>query len=212
MPQLVRAGISDLSQGLKKKQETKTMKTSNYRTTTYKASAMKHSRSSSKKEELGDAVLWHAPPYRPMAQRLSLQEELVRDLQALEILIEASSQRNDQIKKAKRILSKNKSVLGSITTAFLKQLNTMTLDLDFSSFGKVRSQEDAQELMNKLNSYLYSNFKIYKQKFFVNDMRNEKFIFKIEEARSKLALVSGEEALFEIDKLYLLTAYRGDAF
>lgn len=202
----VNANISALSQGLKKKSSPK-VKTSHSspKRKAVKARAQKTTRSRKvhKAEKLETAVLWHAPPFKHLAKKLSPHEEAMRDLRAIEILSDGAAERYPQIKKAKRILSKEDSNLSMLAKGLLSSLNYLTVNLDLSGFSKVRSKEQAAEVIEQLNKYLYANYNAYKRNFFINDMRNPKFKEQISVSKANLVVVAGENSLRQVDDLFL---------
>jgi viroplasmin and RNaseH domain-containing protein len=200
-----KAALSDLSHGIQKKQ-VKINKAPQIKrkpkTKKYKVYA-----SNNDKPPLKTAVLWHAPPYKKMATKLSSKEEVLRDMQALEILIEGAELNYSQIKKARKILQKNNSPLASIAKGIFSQINQMTVNLDLTNYKKIRTEEQAQELIEEVNKYLISNYHIYKANFFINDMRNQKFKNKIQTSRDNLAMISGEERIDQVDRLFIGDQY-----
>ena len=200
-----KAALSDLSHVVQKK-EIKLNKAPQVKkkpkTRKYKVYA-----SNNDKPPLKTAVLWHAPPYKKMATKLSAKEEVQRDMQALEILIEGAEINYSQVKKALKILQKNNSPLAAIAKGIFNQINQMTVNLDLSNYKKVRTKEDAQELIEEVNKYLISNYHIYKANFFINDMRNEKFKNKIQKSRENLAMIAGEERIYQVDRLFIGDQY-----
>lgn len=165
-------------------------------------------------EKIDSAVLWHAPPYRPMAEKLSSREEQLRDLSAMGILLEAASQNYPQLEKARKILAKKdspfKSIIKHSFNLMLQGASEGLGDGDYFSElhssilnKKVRNREDSIQLVNQTNKFLYKNYRVYKNKFFVNDMRNPKFIKAIEQSKSNLTLSCGEDALRQVDRLFL---------
>lgn len=166
----------------------------------------KHYSLSGEYPRLATAILWHAPPYRPMAIQLTLQEELFRDLRAVEILVQGAEENYPEIRKANRIVQKQeRSIIDPLSRAFFNKLSEITSDFDIvvTGRGKIRSQEEAEELIKNLYNYIYSNYLKYKMKFFINDMRNLNFIEKINLARSKLVTIAGETAVNQVDKIFV---------
>lgn len=185
------AALSGFSQAPKKKAERKKLRA-------------RISRASSNRiPELKTAVLWYAPPYKQMASPLAPKEEILRDMQALEILSTAAEANLDQLKKAKRILNKKSSRITEFAKNLITGVSSAAINIDLHNYQKIRDKEAAENFVNNVNEYLIANYQVYKKNFFVNDMRNPKFKQEITIAREKLALICGEDAIITINQLFL---------
>ncbi len=199
---LAQANVSALSHGLKKKISAPVERPQKKR---FKARAAKISghKKLSKNKKIKTAVLWHAPPYRKLAIQLSPQEESIRDLKAMEALSSGAELKYPQIAKAKKILEKKDSAIKLIAGEVLNQISIMTLNIDLSKFRRIRSSDDATELVSKINKYLYTNYLVYKKHYFINDMRNPIFIKEMQLSKANLESVTGTEALMQVDQIFL---------
>lgn len=148
------------------------------------------------------AILWQAPKFKYLAQKLNPRDEMLRELEALEILFSGAMENYPQIRKAYKISNKKKSIFNSIGIETIKQINTMTLNLDLSKFKHIESKSESQELLQRVRQYLKSNLKVYKESLFTNEQSSNSLFIKVKQAQDRLIMLCGEAAFNQARNLY----------
>ncbi len=155
----------------------------------------------SKIPELKTAIVWHAPPYKSLSKKLSPSEETLRDEEAMQILLNGTTEINEDLMKAKNIISKKEPLVfkvGRLIARNSELEDTTNLpNLIFNSRGK----DDAQELINRTSTYIYQNYQDFKAFYQASYSRNIKLIEQHNNAKAKLELISGINAVANIEAL-----------
>jgi|GEM_PF-3131494 len=135
----------------------------------------------------GDALIWRAPPYQPLAKSLNAQEENRRKQEALTLLINAAYETNTKLADARSKLKRKQiSELGA-------QIIGKTTNLD--------SSESERYIRSAINE-ISREFTAYSQSYYKTS-REPEWLERIESARAYLIYNCSQEALSQVDKIYL---------
>jgi hypothetical protein len=138
--------------------------------------------SQNKSPELKTAVLWHAPPYTSLSIQLNPSQQLAIDEEAMQILINAAAERNEELMKAKNTINKKKPLVFKIG-----QLLT--------------SREMNDELINKTSNYIYASYQNFKPFYQMTYNRDKSSLERHTQAQRELELISGAEAVASVQAL-----------
>ena len=171
-----RASIKQFSASLVSTQEAAPAKPSPI-TKVYKASV-----SQNKLPELKTAILWHAPPYTSLSIKLSPSEQGALDEEAMQILINAAAERNEELMKAKNLISKKKPLVFKIGQLLM-------------------SKERDNDLINKASNYIYASYQNFKPFYQMAYNRDNNLLERHIQAQRELELVAGPEAVASVQAL-----------
>ena len=190
------ASIKQFSGDLTPTQETVTA-TLSAPTKVYKASI-----SQSKLSELKTAVLWHAPTYKSLSLNFSPSQQIQIDEEAIQILINGAAERNEDIMKAKNIISKKEPLVFKIGQLLMSREidNEESVTLSHWDFNG-RGKDEASSLISQVSSYLYLNYQHLKPFYQMTLNRDNKSIERYHQAQAKLELISGAEAVANVQSL-----------
>ncbi len=156
----------------------------------------------SKIPELKTAILWHAPSYKSLSNNLSSSEQTLIDEEAMRILINAATEMNEDLMQAKNLISKKEPLLFKVGQLILSRdlASEESSGLSNLMFNG-RNKDDAQELINRVSTYIYHNYQAFKALYQVAYTRDAKLIARHQDAKTKLESISGANAVANIETL-----------
>ena len=152
--------------------------------------------------ELKTAILWHAPSYKSLSKNLNPNEQTLIDEEAMRILINGAAEMNEDLMKAKNIISKKEPLLFKIGQLMLSrgleaEENSSLSNLVFNGRGK----DDALDLINRVSAYIYHNYQDFKAFYQATYNRDLRLVAGHQDAKTKLELISGINAVASIEAL-----------
>ncbi len=155
----------------------------------------------SKIPELKTAILWHAPPYKSLSQKLNPNQQVLLDEEAMQILLNGATEMNEDLMKAKNIISKKEPLLFKVGQLISNNLETdenfNLSNLIFNNKGK----DDALESINRVSTYIYHNYQDFKALYQASYTRDLRLIARHNDVKMKLELISGMNAVAHIETL-----------